>query len=408
MPPGPPRRQKRDPEWIAPAAIPIESQAGDPTPRDLAYDFDAFKRAEKGEGVLSTVVVDGEPRRVFSAPVRSQANVVAVVQVSSSMEPALSALENLRTTLFTLVFPIGLVFGCIASLFVVDRLLQPLRRVRSEAERIGNEGFGEKLELTGNDEFAALAGTLNGMLGRLERIYHLEKEANRSLEQTVELQRRFTSDASHELKTPLSVITAYVSILKRSGGRLEDEVDTLEALDSAASRMSGLVQDLLVLARTDSGVVGRKRPRSLVEVVQEAIWSTPLGSEKVLLRDAISGVMVSVSDDELVRVFVNLFENAIKHSGSISPVEVAMTVDRDWALVSITDRGQGIAAEHIPHLFERFYRTDQSRRKDEGGSGLGLAICERIVAEHGGHISVTSKLGEGACFTVSLPLLLPA
>jgi two-component system OmpR family sensor kinase len=316
---------------------------------------------------------------------------------------ALNALARQRATLLRWVVPFGLLLGFGASFLVVSSLLRPLRYMTAEAERIGKGGFGETLIPQGQDEFAALANTLNGMLKRLEQVYRLEQETNRRLEQTIDQQRRFTSDASHELKTPLAVFKTYLGLLKNSKGTVADEAELIQGMDESATRMNGLIQDLLVLARTDAGIAAQRAPCQVEEVVRKAIRATPAGLQRTVVLGGGPGKVLA-SESELVRVFINLIDNAIKYSGSSLPIEVEILVDDGKSKVLVRDHGAGIPPEHVPHLFERFYRTDQSRTSNTGGSGLGLAICEQIVKSHGGDISICSELGEGTTFTVCLPL----
>jgi len=319
----PPRRQGprhvKDPQGIAPDAIPIpgaDPQRGPENvdPKALAYDYDAYLQAAKGHTLLTTINVGGEMRRVYSTPARRDGKVREVVQLSASLSNAMGALDSLRLTMLRVVLPLGLLLVGAASLFVVERLLKPLRRITSESKRIGDEGFGERLVPVGNDEFASLVGTLNGMLGGLEDVYRKEQETNRSLAQSLERQHQFTSDASHELKTPLSVIKAYIGLLRHSPGLSEDGQAAVEEMNRAANRMNGLIQDLLLLAKNDGPSSVSRKECSISIILREAVESVPNAGERITLQ--AGAATVSASTEELTRVFVNLIENAMKHSGS--------------------------------------------------------------------------------------------
>ncbi len=395
--------QRPNPDWIAPALISVgpERRGGDIN--STPYDLDGYALARQGHENFTTAFVGGEPRRVFSVPVSKAGRVVNVIQVAYAMRPALESLDRMRWTLLFTIVPLGLLLGGLASVFVVNRLLKPLRHLNAEAIRIGRGGLGERLNSLGDDEFASLAHTLNGMVSHLEEGVRLEREVNARLLEGIERQRRFTGDASHELKTPLTVVKTYLGALKRSRRTVAEEAEAVGAMERAADRMNGLIGDLLTLARSDDGIAGSRTPCRLNEILREAADSVPGGAGRVRLR-AEADVWVVGEFGELTRVFSNLIENAMKHSGTDEPIAVELAVADSMAVVTVADRGVGIAPEHLPHLFERFYRADKSRSSTTGGNGLGLAICESVVEGHGGSIDVESAVGKGAVFTVRLPL----
>ncbi|RYG34330.1 HAMP domain-containing protein, partial [bacterium] len=287
---------------------------------------------------------------------------------------------------------VGVALAALASLFVVERLLRPLRRLVNDAERIDAAGEGGRMAVVGQDEFADLAQTLNGMLERVDLSFESQQAA-------LDAQRRFTADASHELKTPLAVIKANTGLLLYTGKLEEMEKETIVAIDDAATRMNRLVRDLLTLARTDDHSLNAHfEPCELEALVARSIQDVPQGSARVKLELEEPGVVMGIASD-LSRVFVNLIDNAIKHSGASEPVEVRLR----GSVVEVKDHGHGIAAEHLPHLFDRFYRADSSRSSETGGTGLGLAIVRGIVEAHGGKVEVESEVGVGTTFRVTLP-----
>ena len=389
---GPPgagaRRRRLTSDWTAPAHLVVGSDS------ETAYDPQAYAAGLKGHEIWTTVQEGDEPHRVFTVPVQKAGEVRDVVQVATGMRATEEQLGLLRWTLLATVVPLGLLLGGLASVLVVGRLLRPLRHLNAEAVRIGESGLGERLTATGDDEFAGLTRTLNGMVGRLEAAVETERRS-------AERQRRFTGDASHELKTPLAVIKTYLGALKRSRKSVAEEADAVSAMDRAADRMTGLIGDLLTLARSDDGVMGERTPCRLDEVAREAVGAVPSAAGRV----EVQAVPVWVAGDasELARLFTNLIENALRHSGSEAPIRVEVAAEGGTAVATVADQGVGIAPEHLPHLFERFYRADASRTAATGGNGLGLAIAESIVHGHGGAISVASVVGEGARFTVRLP-----
>lgn len=384
------------PRFIRPAPKPGEQLHG---PSDEPYDRATAAALQRGgEPRKTTLLIDGEPTRVYSValPVGDEPGVVQVAYPLGEIE---KALDGLRRFLLTFVVPLGTLLTALASLFIVDRMLRPLRLITANAQTIGGGNLEERLPVVGDDEFAGLATTLNGMLARLEEAFRLEQATTRRLAATVEQQRRFTADASHELKTPLSTIKAHAGLLK--GLEHEDDRESADAIDEAANRMRGLIDDLLTLARADGGsLTSRAEPVELAQMVSRAVGAvSPMTVE---VRGTATPLVVKGNGEALTRLFINLLDNAKKYAGG--PVEVHLARKGGAAEIAVIDHGVGIAPEHLPRLFDRFYRPDVSRTSETGGTGLGLAICREIAAAHGGGIEVASRVGQGTAFTVTLPL----
>lgn len=366
---------------------------------EAPYDREEYRAAlDSKKARIATVDLNGEPFRLFSQPVIVDGKVVGVAQVGHSLTDVYRALGGLRRLLLSVVVPFGALLAGLASLFIVSRALRPVRMIAENARSIGARNLEERLPVVGQDEFAGLATTLNGMLGRLEEAFRLEQATTRRLAETVEQQRRFTADASHELKTPLATVKAHAGLLNPQD---PDDRESVEAIAAAANRMRSLVDDLLVLARADGGqLTARTAPVDLEEVIGAATAAvSPLAVEVSAQPLVLEG-----NGEALTRLFINLLDNAKKHAESKSPIEIQMTRQGDDAEIAITDHGIGIAPEHLPRLFDRFYRPDTSRTSETGGTGLGLAICREIAAAHRGTIEVISRLGQGTTFKVRLPL----
>ena len=379
---------------------------GKNNPQD-SYDWEAYRDAKiTHRPILKTITLakDGKEYRLLTTPVLEKGKLVKIVEVADSLDQSNKALADLRRVLVTLIIPVGMVLSGLASLYLIDRLTKPLRSITHNAASIGSHNAAERLPVVGRDEFASVATTLNGMLDRLEAGLRLEQMTNRRLEQTVVQQRRFTEDASHELKTPLAVIKANTGLMLHYGGTEEEMRESVETIEAAADRMNRLVQDLLVLARAEAGQLApRFEPADLGAIVQDSIGHLAYAKDRVKVSLPAGPLPVSASSDDLSRVFVNLIDNALRHSGSACPVEVIFRQTETYAVAEVRDRGEGIAAEHLPRLFDRFYRIDRSRSTDTGGTGLGLAICKGIVEAHKGLIEVTSVLGQGTVFSISIP-----
>ena len=399
-PPGPldppnPRGPAPDPDEMRPLDFPVDQPDGVRPPR--AYDPDAVARAKRGIASFSDFQRGEKTYRLYTFPIKRDGEIIEVVQAPSELTEVLRSLDGLRRTLLQVVLPIGVLLAGLASLLLVDRFMRPLRRISGDAERIHATELSARLPVVGEDEFAGLATTLNGMLGRLEEAFRKERGE-------LERQRQFTADASHELKTPLAVIKANAGLMLHVGGSPEETREWTGEIDAATNRMTRLVNDMLVLARAEAGATRDFAPCDLREVAEAARRQLGAGEDRLRLNLTASPIPVLGSAEDLTRVVVNLAGNALKHSGTTTPVEIMVRTVGDEAEVIVTDHGKGIAPEHLPRLFDRFYRVDASRSSDTGGSGLGLAICKSLVETHAGSISAQSGVGEGSKFTVRLPL----
>jgi len=277
--------------------------------------------------------------------------------------------------------------------FLSGRVLAPIRRISRTASEISGSNLSGRIDVGRTEsELGRLAITLN--------------EAFERLQEAFERQSRFTADASHELRTPVSIIlTSAEQTLERDRDPAEYR-ESLEAVLRAARRMKGIVDGLLTLSRADSGALTMGHDGvELAELVEESLGLfAPMAKERGVTL-SWSGPKLLVSGDRvaLQEVFANLVSNGIRYNRPGGSVSVSLEEDGDRILAAVTDTGIGIPAEHLPHLFERFYRVDEARSREAGGNGLGLAISKWIVESHGGSIAVGGRVGEGTTFTVVLP-----
>lgn len=259
---------------------------------------------------------------------------------------------------------------------------------RSLHRRLSQEGA--------SSELAGLIDTLNTTIARLETSFS-------SL-------RRFTADASHELKTPLAVLRADIERAMHPGSSRSEKLVALEEALQEVRRMSDLVDSLLTLARTDESQMQILRePVDLAQLTRE-VYETALilgePAEVSVHLPFISEVTILGDQDRLRQLFLNLVSNAIKYTPRGGRVDIGLGVHPTTVTFAVKDTGIGIAASDIPHVFERFWRADRvrSRAAEKGGVGLGLAICHWIAQAHGGTLTVSSRLGKGSLFTATLPL----
>lgn len=372
----------------------VEGQQVFPWGDGARLDPSAFAQAVGGTESYTTCMVDDEHVRVFSAPLRVGGIVRGVVQVAYSLADVDLALGNLNTTLLTLV-PVALAAAGLGGMFMTGRMLRPLRDATQAAGRIGAEDLSRRLPVTGEDEFSKLASTFNQMLGRLESAFVQ--------------QRRFAADASHELRTPLTVIKANVGLALSRTDLCSEDRKTYETIDRASGVMSALVQDLLLLARSDAGQLEiHLRPTRLSEVMEVAVECVePNGGPQIENRIVAADLYVDADAGQLTRLFGNLLDNAVRHTPESGRILLTAEAAADAVVVAVQDTGTGIAPEHLLHVCERFYRADAARSRAHGGSGLGLAICQSIVAAHGGQLAIESEVGAGTTVRVTLQRTAP-
>jgi signal transduction histidine kinase len=380
----------------------LQGKAYGPFWQDHPWDPVGFAGAAAGRESYSTVIVEGERLRVFSTPLRSRRVVTGVIQAAHPLAEHQHLVESHGRTLLMLL-PLALLTAGLGGILLTNRALRPVRDITEAAARIEADNLSARLPVAGRDEFAQLAGMLNGMLGRLEAAF--------------ERQRQFTGDASHELRTPLATIKATTSLAREDEWGAEECRRALGVVEGAADRAQRLVDDLLLLARADSG---RLRASTSVVALEdllcralretEAALPDHVARPQVLLKtvEGTDPLWICCHPDHMVRVFINLLENALRHTPATGTVRITARRNGTSVTVRIADTGEGISPEHLPHLGERFYRVDTSRARmgqhTQGGAGLGLAICKTIVQAHQGDLRIRSRAGVGTTVTVRLPL----
>jgi heavy metal sensor kinase len=345
------------------------------------------------------------PYLLIAAPVRRRDALLGVM-ILGSPSSLDQQLQRLRVSL--LVGSIAmLVIAFAGGLWLADRAMQPVRSITHAARAISESDLSRRLNLKGRDELAQLGGTFDSMLSRLEKAF--------------ERQRQFVADASHELRTPLTIINLEVGrALSGSNRRQAEYQHALEIVNLESTRMTRLVNDLLTLARMDSGqTVVKLEDLDLSDVTVEAYERMlPLADHQGVKLDIGDLQELPVRGDRqyLVQMISNLIENAIKYSQAGGHVrletEPLEAVAARLAVVRVSDSGPGIPPDDLPRVFERFYRVDPARSREAQedsssptGTGLGLSIVAWIVRAHHGDIKVSSELGSGTTFAVSLPLL---
>ena len=284
--------------------------------------------------------------------------------------------------------------GLLGGWWLAGRAIQPIEAISQTASRIARGKLSERIDIAGTDnELTRLSQVLNDTFDRLAA--------------AIQRQREFTADASHELRTPLTVILSETSRgLKRE--RTADEYrDIISNCSHAATRMRTLVESLLLLARQDGSPEVRRETVDLALIAADSIQLLqPLADQKqIRLQSSLQTAHCHADPNALSVVAGNLISNAINHQPNGGEATVRVFSNDHHVILEVTDHGPGISAEHLPRLFDRFYRIDPARGPASGHSGLGLAIVQAIVENHHGTVEVMSVPGEGATFRVCLPLL---
>ncbi|MEO7909745.1 MAG: ATP-binding protein [Roseiflexaceae bacterium] len=416
------RADRRDSEHLTRIYRADRTLMYDDNPRELTPELtNAMRDALDGHRQIIQVSGRQAPMRVLSLPITHNGQIIGALQVGISLEDVRDTLRTLLKVLLVLA-PALLLVASGGGLFLANRALMPIDRLTRTAQRISAEDLSQRLNLQGvDDEVGRLAHTFDAMLARLQSAF--------------EQQRHFTADASHELRTPLTAIIGQIDVAIERPRDAESYRATLDTVREQARRLTRLANDLLFLARADTQPalvadelidLGNLLPAIVAQV-------EPLANDRqqLLTLDQPSELFVHGNEDDLIRLFLNLLDNAIRytpHGGQIT-ITAAIenseqaqdgvnsrhtlidTRDRTHTrapaqpsvIVSIHDTGPGVKPEHLPRLFDRFFRVDRGRNRAQGGSGLGLAIAQSIATTHGGRLEVRSAIGQGSTFIAILP-----
>lgn len=376
------------------------SEAPDPLPALPVYP--AGIPAEAFGTIQQRPSVDGSMQyRVLTEP-GDKANVIlAVAAPMAGIEAAERAL--IRTMLTVGAFAMaGLL---VAAWFVIRRGLLPLERIAATADQIAAGDLSHRAGIPHDStEVGRLGTAFDSMLDQIETSFEEQHRALDAKERSEDRLRRFVADASHELRTPLTTVRGYADLYHAGG--LADPGDLGTAMDrigTESRRMAALVEDLLLLARLDEGRPIRRDPVDLSRIADDAVSDLrAIEPDRPVVGAIDPGVVVPGDDDRLRQVLANLVANVRVHAGLRTPVEIVLRAGEADTELRVVDHGPGIDPELGPRVFDRFYRADPGRSRDNGGTGLGLAIVAAIVAAHGGRLWHEATPGGGATFVVRL------
>jgi heavy metal sensor kinase len=360
---------------------------------DVSIDSSAVEAALAGASQTRVVDTASDTFRSRMIPLERDGRIVGVLEVAETQD---DASETLRTLLviFAIAYPLTLAVASLGGIFLAGRALAPIDRLTQMARRITAHDLSQRLDLDlPDDEVGRLARTFDEMIARLDDAFRRQRE--------------FTADASHELRTPLTAIKGQIEVALNKPRDAASYQDVLRAVNDEVDRLIKLVASLLTLARADAGQIPLAvEPVETSELVAAAAeYVRPVMSEREIELRVEPGPDATLQADEdlMLQLLLNLLDNAAKHTPAGGSVAVAWAAENGRVDISVRDSGPGIPTEHLAHVFERFYRADQARSRDDGGAGLGLSICRWIAEAHGGSISVESTAGQGARFTVRLP-----
>lgn len=325
----------------------------------------------------------------------------------------LADLEATVDRLVLLQLVVGVVVVVVAAgvgYVVVRRSLRPLDEISGVATTIAEGDLSQRVPARGEStEVDQLATAFNSMVTRIEESFDAQRASELQARDSEERMRQFVADASHELRTPLTSIRGYAELMQ--DGAAHDPDLALARIQDEAGRMGLLVDDLLLLARLDEHRPLERSEVRLLDVVTSSVAAVAVSAADrridIDAEGAARDAIVIGDEARLRQVMDNLLSNAVRYSPESTSVQVALTVrdgDRPEAVITVDDHGPGLSPEEAAQVFDRLYRTDEARSRVRGGSGLGLAIVHSIVRSHGGTVSVSSTPGDGARFTVALPL----
>lgn len=359
----------------------------------------ALLRRLAGSHHFGLMTVGHGAARLYLSEIRLGAQTFAVAS-AQSLAPQQETLEDLRTAMAATA-PVALLVAALGGYFLARKSLAPVVRMSEKARVISANNLSERIEVANpRDELGELAGTLNDLMSRLDRAFSD--------------QRRFMADASHELRTPVAILQGELDVtLSRDDRNAAEYRESLEVMHRSVRRLTRIVRDLFLLARSDAGDIPLKREPLYASdlVAQTARAYKTLAAERraSIVTQCDDDVPVDGDEDLLQRMIGNLIENAIRHTRPDTEVRVRCVVEGGRARIEVSDRGSGVPAECREQIFERFFRADRARTKSDGsGAGLGLPIARWIAEVHGGALWLDRSGPDGSVFVALLPLRGPA
>lgn len=362
--------------------------------------LDGVREVARGTRATYTfdVAIRGSDFRVRAASLSRLGQPVGAILVATPLDDVEETLARLRGVLL-LAGIAGIALAAVLGWRSARTALKPVEEIGETAQQIGaTADLSRRVSSDRTDELGKLSSAFNAMLDRLQA-------AQAALSQTLDTQRRFVDDASHELRTPLTIMRGNLELVARDPTMAEAEREAaLRDAIAEAERMTQLVDDLLALARVDAGMAMPEAHVALAPLVRAVGDETQAAAGNRTVSVTIGNETAGVrgSENLLRRVLENLTDNALKYTHSTGSISLSLVEEGDAAILTVADDGVGMTADEVAHVFDRFWRSDDSRERV--GSGLGLAIARAVVEAHGGTIVALSEPDAGTTFTVRLPL----
>ncbi|MCR2802877.1 HAMP domain-containing sensor histidine kinase [Paenibacillus soyae] len=352
-----------------------------PVLMELPAEFEAFHNS----GMLTK---GGERILFMRVPIYEEGNVIAMLEVTRILDELDNYLQVLVAAL-SVTSGGAILFAIFGTYWFTSRLTAPIQQMVNTMREIDRSGKLRQIDMGNREESAELQQLIRAFNQMIER-----------LDRTFARQKQFVADASHELKTPLTVISSYAGMLKRWGRDDENVRDeAIDAIAKEATRLQNLTKSMLTLAEAEQEDWLKLEMFDVVQVVDELATMLQTTFQRPIRVKALSKVVRMMGDKDKIRqLLVILLDNAIKYSKE--PIDISITLMKNIVKIEVKDKGMGIPEKEIPHLFERFYRVDGARSRSTGGVGLGLSIAKRIVDLHEGKIDVFSLPELGTTITL--------
>jgi heavy metal sensor kinase len=379
--------------WGDGAILRVTDESGQVIFQSPAFASAEIDTAEASRYASYTTNLNAIQYRISARRASINGNVFNVM-VATPTEAFDQSLDQFRLTL-KLASPLLIVLASLGGYWLSRRALEPVDEIIQTARGIGGQNLSSRLPVPlPRDELRRLTETLNEMLGRIES--------------NMRRVTQFTADASHELRTPLALLRTTAEVALRRPRREEDYREVLESIVAASGEMTLLLENLLQMARADAGAEALKFRRvdlirSLRKVKEQAAILAVTKEIRVAADFEEEPVWIDADAAAIERVFLIFIDNAVKYTHPGGSISLRYQKSQDTALVEVCDTGIGVSDKDLPHIFERFYRADPVRSREQGGVGLGLSIANWIVEKHGGAIRVESVPGRGSVFQVHLP-----
>ena len=356
--------------------------------------FDYVSAGNRHFDTMTIMIPAARPvvMRTLTIPVSENNKVAYIVQVASPLNYIYSALARLRIMLF-LLLPLTVLLTGISGAFFAQMALSPVDKIIKDIRQITAENLKKKITIPETkDEIRRLADTFNDMLARLEGAFSS--------------QRRFIEDLAHELKTPLAILKGEIEVALKKMRSREEYENVLNSSLEEVNRINGVIENLLIFARFENDAVALEvKTLDIVILLKGVVSDIKVLAAQKNIKVTISAqenILVSGDQSKLIRLFLNILDNAIKYTEQGGKVDMSAVKENNFVCINISDTGIGISEEEISRIFDRFYQVNKSGHK--GGFGLGLSIAKSIVEAHRGKIEVKSVLNRGTTFIISFPL----